>query len=30
MVKVRLDANRWLWGDWVEEGGHDETMGVRR
>jgi hypothetical protein len=30
VVMVRLDVSRWLWGHWVEEGGRDKTVGVRR
>jgi hypothetical protein len=30
VIMVRLDVSRWLWGDWVEEGDNDETVGVRR
>lgn len=27
---VRLDVSMCLWGDCIEEGGHGETVGVRR
>ena len=30
MVMVRLEVSRCLWGDCIEEGGHGETVGVRR